>query len=171
MKNKKKNQRSYYIVSLFVVVLSLAVGYAIFAETLNISGTAQATGTFDVEFQTAAFVPGSSNNAGTPTATISGDKNTLTLGLVSLTKPGAKAVFSVTVRNVGNLPANLLSVDVTGTGDSDVVVTYPSWTTGVSIAPAGTYTFQISVEWLLTSENKPASVLNYTAALNYQQEL
>jgi hypothetical protein len=45
---KKNNDRRYFIASLFIVVLSLAVGYAVFAETLNISGTAQTTGTFDV---------------------------------------------------------------------------------------------------------------------------
>lgn len=49
MKNKK-NDKKYFIVSLFIVVLSLAIGYAIFAETINITGTAQTTGTFDVEF-------------------------------------------------------------------------------------------------------------------------
>lgn len=172
MKNKKKNQRSYFIVSLFIVVVSLAVGYAVFAETLNISGTAQATGNFDVEFFTAALdVPNTSGVTGTPTATISGDKNTLTLSQVDLQLPGSKATFDVTVKNVGNVAANLLSVDVVGTGDAEVVVTYPVWPTGVNLAANATYTFEIVVEWLSTSEDTPAGILTYTAALNYQQAL
>jgi hypothetical protein len=77
---KKNNDRRYFIASLFIVVLSLAVGYAVFAETLNISGTAQTTGNFDVEFFSATFVE-NGDELQEQAATISGDKNTLTLAV------------------------------------------------------------------------------------------
>ena len=48
MKNKKRN---YVIVVLVVLLLALAVGYAAFSDTLTISGTANAKGTFDMELQ------------------------------------------------------------------------------------------------------------------------
>ena len=47
---RKNNDRKYLIVSLFIVVLSLAVGYAVFAVILNIAGTSQTTGTLVVDF-------------------------------------------------------------------------------------------------------------------------
>lgn len=168
---KKKNNRNYFIVSLFIVVLSLAVGYAVFAETLSISGTAQATGDFDVEFFTAALDIPNSPGVGSPTATISGDKNTLTFSQVNLSAPSAKATFDVVVKNVGTIAADLISVDVVNPSDADVVITYPTWPTGVVVAPGATYAFEVTVEWLSTSENKPAGLFSFTADLNYQQSL
>ena len=50
MKNKKRN---YVIVVLVVLLLALAVGYAAFSDTLNITGTANAKGTFNMEFTSA----------------------------------------------------------------------------------------------------------------------
>jgi hypothetical protein len=163
---RKKNDRRYFIASLFIVVLSLAVGYAIFAETLNITGTAQTTGSFDVEFF-AASVTGEtlSTNA---SATISGDKNTLTLAAPDLQLPGATVTYSVTVKNVGNIDAELLSVDVVGGTDPDVPVTFPTWTTGVTLAANGEYQFNIVVEWDDLSETGDKDI-SYTVELNYQQ--
>jgi uncharacterized repeat protein (TIGR01451 family) len=164
---KKNNDRRYFIASLFIVVLSLAVGYAVFAETLNISGTAQTTGSFDVEFFSATFVE---NNGTTgASATISGDKNSLTLGVTSLSLPGDSVTYTVTVKNVGNIDAELLSVDVTGdVADIDVNVTFPTWTTGVTLGAGLTYQFDIVVEWDIDSVTGDKDIA-YTVALNYQQ--
>jgi hypothetical protein len=163
---RKKNDRRYFIASLFIVVLSLAVGYAIFAETLNITGTAQTTGSFDVEFFSATFVE--NDGATGASATISGDKNTLTLGVTSLAMPGDSVTYTITIKNVGNIDAELLSVDQTGGTDTDVTLDLPVWTTGVTLAAGDTYTFDVTVEWDIDSitGNKDIS---YTLDLNYQQ--
>ena len=44
---KKQN---IIVVGIIAFILTVAVGYALFSETLTISGTATAEGTFDVEF-------------------------------------------------------------------------------------------------------------------------
>jgi phage tail sheath gpL-like len=163
---KRKNDKKYMIVSLFIVVLSLAVGYAIFAETLNITGTAQTTGNFDVEFLSAT-VSGQTLSTGA-SAVISGDKNTLTLAAPDLQLPGASVTYTVTVRNVGNIGAELLSVDVVGGTDPDVPVTFPTWTTGVTLAANGDYQFDIVVEWDALSSTGSKDI-TYTVDLNYQQ--
>ena len=45
---KKQN---IIVVGIIAFILTVAVGYALFSETLTISGTATAEGTFDVEFR------------------------------------------------------------------------------------------------------------------------
>lgn len=173
---KGKKDRQYFIVSLFVVVLSLAVGYAVFAETINISGTAQTTGEFDIEFFTAEST-GQFNQASllnTNTAVISGDKNLLTLNVPSLERPTSWVEYDITVKNVGNIGATLDSVDVTGDTDPDIVVAYPAWTTGITLMPGATETFKIRVTWednsYVNGSDLEPQTLSFTVALNYEQD-
>ena len=44
------NNKKVFILMLIILLLILAVGYAVFSEILTISGTANAKGTFDLEF-------------------------------------------------------------------------------------------------------------------------
>lgn len=167
MKNKKKKQNSrvYVIISLFAVLFTMTIGYAIFSESLNIGGTAVTTGIFDVQFSATSIA---SSTGCTPTSTISTDKNGVTISVPDLGKPGANAVVSVTVKNTGNIDANLLSVNVTGNTNPNITVTYPTWTTGVVLAPNETYTFNITVAWALTSTVANTNIA-FTATLNYEQ--
>ena len=51
--SQTKSNKKYLILLLVVFLLALAIGYAAFSDTLTISGTANAKGTFDLEFQNA----------------------------------------------------------------------------------------------------------------------
>lgn len=164
-KRRKKTDRAYFIVSLAVIFISLVVGYAIFSETLNITGTAQTTGNFNVEFFGTSIT---SFSKCTPTSTLSGDKNTLTISIPDLTQPGATAKINVIVKNTGNIAATLLSVDVTGNTNTNVKVVYPTWTTGVNLAAGATYSFNIDVTWDMASTVGDVT-LPFSVALNYQQ--
>lgn len=164
-KKRKTNDRTYMIVSLAIVFISLVVGYAIFSETLNISGTAQTTGTFNVEFFSATPTVGA-------TATPSGDKNTLTISVPNLAQPSATETVSVVIKNTGNVGAKLMSVDLTGNTDPDIeIILTPAFTTGISIAAGGTYAFDITVTWKSASINNTPKTLNFSATLNYQQDV
>lgn len=173
---KKGNKdRQYFIVSLFIVVLALAVGYAVFAETINIAGTANTTGTFDIEFSAASAT--SQYEAGglvANTAVISGDKNLLTITVPDLQRPTSWVEYDITVTNVGSIGAELNSVDVTGANDPDIVVTYPTWSTGIVLAPGATETFKIKVEWAdgsyTNGSDTTSQELDFTVALNYTQD-
>ena len=46
----KKQKRNYLLVALIVILLAIAVGYAAFSANITISGTATASGTWDVKF-------------------------------------------------------------------------------------------------------------------------
>jgi len=165
---KRNNNRSYYIIALFAVVLSLGIGYALFSETLNITGTATTTGSFDLEFYSAT-VGTPTSYAGTPSATISGDKNTLTLAADTLTQPGAIVTYDVTIKNVSSLNAELTNVVITGNTDPDLTVTVtPSFATGTFVNAGASYNFSITVEWPIGSIEGNKTI-NYTVTLDYQQ--
>lgn len=161
------------IIGVIAFVLAVAVGYALFSETITINGTATAKGDFDVEFTT----------IGTPTcsgyskdctadnlAVIATDKNSITVTVDKLQYPGAYVTIPVTVTNVGSIPAVLKSITETGlTTDSTVKVSY----TGIAasdtpLAQNGTASFNVKVEWLSTSNTSSENV-TFSIALNYEQ--
>lgn len=120
MKNStKKSNQKYLIILLIVFLLALAIGYAAFSDTLTISGTANANGTFDLEFQNATVDSTVGCDAEGTTATISADKDTLNVVVKDLAYPGAGAKISVDIANVGTIPAKVLSVTPTNITGSD----------------------------------------------------
>ena len=164
---KRNGRRNYFIIALFLLVGLLGVGYALFAESLSITGTATSTGTFDIEFFTATVT--SSSNAGEPTATISGDKNTLTLVADTLLVPTANVLYTVEVKNVGNVSADLTDVLLTDDNDPDITVTLdPTLSTPLTIALNATHSFTIEVEWD-SGSGKGSKTVDYTVYLDYVQ--
>ena len=118
------NNKKILILMLILLLLILAVGYAVFSETLTISGTANAKGTFDLEFQNAEIVKNIGADREKTTAEISSDKNTLIVNVVDLAYPGAGVEFSVDIVNVGSIPAEVQAVTPTNvTGNDKIKVT------------------------------------------------
>ena len=115
------NNKKIFILILIVLLLILAVGYAVFSETLTISGTANAKGTFDLEFQNAEVVKNIGANAEETTAEISADKNTLIVNVADLAYPGAGVEFSVDIVNVGTMPAVVQAVTPNNITGSDKI--------------------------------------------------
>ncbi len=168
---KKQN---IIIIGVVAFVLAVAVGYAIFSETLTISGTATAEGNFDVQF-TSVGTPtcvGFSQTCDANTLTqISEDKNTLNITVNKLEYPGAYVEIPVTVTNVGSIPAILTTIEETGlTTDPSVKVSY----TGLNelknqqVAQNGTQNFKVKVEWDQDSEQSSSEV-QFSIKLNYKQ--
>lgn len=132
------------IIGVIAFVLAVAVGYALFSQTLTINGTATAKGSFDVVFQ--LDKEGSDNalaytatcNAGykycsegsydlaatdateataqkTAVAVLSDNNHTLTITVDKLTYPGATITVPFRVKNKGSIDAKLKSINQTGT--------------------------------------------------------
>lgn len=155
MKGSKKSSKKYFIILLIVLLLALTIGYAAFTNTLSISGTANANGTFDLEFQNANVDSAVGCDAVGTTATISADKDILNVAVKDLAYPGAGAQFSVDIVNVGNIPAKLLSVTPTNIKGSDnikisgldvISTSHPT------IDANGTCSVTFTVEWDADSE-------------------
>lgn len=168
-------KQSIAIIGVIAFVLAVAVGYALFSETLTVNGTATAQGTFDVEF-TSVGTPtcaGFSSTCDADTLTeITEDKNTLNVTVNKLEYPGAYVEIPVTVTNKGTIPAVLESIEETGlTTDPSIKVSY----TGLEelknqeVAQNGTQTFKIKVMWDQDS-NQNASDVSFSIRLNYKQK-
>ncbi len=169
MKNK-----SIIIISIMAFFIIISVGYALFNESLNVSGTATAEGTFDVEF-TSVSVPtcvGFSGNCSSDSLTyISSDKNTLTITVNKLEYPGAYVEIPITVTSKGSIPAVLKSITETGlTTDDAIKVSY----TGLSelknqkIEQNQTQSFKVKVMWDSNS-TKSSQNVQFSIKLNYEQ--
>lgn len=150
MKNSRKSNKKYLIVLLIVFILSLAIGYAAFTDVLKISGTANANGTFDLEFQNAKVVSTVGCDAAETKAEISADKDLLTVTVKDLAYPGAGAQFSVDIVNVGSLPAKVTKVTPVGLDGTDnikingldaITTSHPT------IDAKGTCSLSFNVEW------------------------
>ncbi len=168
---KKQN---IIIIGLIAVILTMAVGYALFSETININGTATAEGTFDVEF-TSVGTPTCIGFTGTCDAatltSISTDKNTLNITVNKLEFPGAYVEIPVTVTSKGTIPARLKSITETGLiTDETVKVSY----TGLDelknkkLEQNGTQSFNIKVMWDENS-NKSSENVSFSIKLDYEQ--
>ncbi|MBR2009490.1 MAG: hypothetical protein IJ936_05125 [Peptococcaceae bacterium] len=170
MKTKKRN---YLIIALIVLLLALAIGYAAFSDSLTISGTANAKGTFDMEFTSAKIDTETAKGIDTAnsSATISTDKNTVSVTIKDLAYPGAGTNVTVVAKNNGTVPAKLTGLTFDGIDDADIEVTFPD---GLAVdevlQPGGTCTITFSVKWKKTSELKTEKSLDFSAKLDYSQE-
>ncbi len=166
-------KQSIAIIGVIAFVLAVAVGYALFSETLTVTGTATATGDFDVEFTKVGTITkvGYTGAGDSEIAAISPDKNTLTVTVNKLDYPGAYVEIPVTITNKGSVSAKLKNIKETGlTADSRAIkVTY----TGVAasdtpIATNGTQEMNIKVEWDKTV-NTGSSDVTFQIQLEYEQ--
>ena len=154
MKRTNRGNKNAVIIVLIVLLLLLAVGYAAFSDILTISGTANAKGTFDLEFQNAEIVTLVGVNEEGTKAEISEDKNTLQVNVADLAYPGAGVEFSVDIVNVGSIPAQVNAVTPTNiTGSEHIKIEgLEAITTDHPIIEAGgKCNIHFTVEWPVTA--------------------
>lgn len=166
-------KQSIAIIGVIAFVLAVVVGYALFSDNLTVSGSATATGDFDVEFTSVGEITKVGYTAvdATEIAKISEDKNTLTVTVNKLDYPGAYVTIPVTITNKGSVSTKLKNINETGlTQDNRAIkVTY----TGVAasdtpIATNGTQEMNIKVEWDKTV-NTGSSDVTFQIQLEYEQ--
>lgn len=105
----RKTSKNLFIILLIILLLLLAVGYAVFSDTLTISGTANANGKFDLEFQNVRII----SFAGIEESNINTqivDGNRLNIKIDNLQYPGSGVEFSADIVNVGTIPAKVNEV-------------------------------------------------------------
>lgn len=143
---------------LFLVILLtgllMGVGYASFSDILNVSGTANAKGTFNLEFQNVGIVEGTANGINLQTTMeetkISEDGNTLTVSVMDIAFPGAGVDFTVDIVNKGTIPAKLKSVietNVRGIGLAKITGLDIIGKDRPTLEAGETYNLQFRVEW------------------------
>ena len=180
----KKSKKNFVAIVLIVLLLALAVGYAAFSQTLPISGTANASGNWDIKFVdgsetiTNSIVEGTTAN----TAEVAGDGKSMDV-TVNLATPGDGATVTVDITNAGNVDAVIKSFKVEGadfsTSDNvtykngPILVKVPTVSTGDELSTGATKTFTFSVEWdpsetdSLGADGKTA---DFTITFEYEQK-
>ncbi len=114
------NKGNKILVGVLAFVVVCFVGYALFSETITVTGTATASGSFDIGFECTEYgVVG--NTDATASCEISG-QNIITKS--ELKKPTDNAVYLVTLTNNGTIPAVLKTVNssnnIANDGDGDL---------------------------------------------------
>ena len=145
----KKQKRNFLLVALIVILLAIAVGYAAFSANITISGTATASGTWDVKFLSAS-VDTSSHG----TANVTGNKNDTLSVSVTLGYPGDGCTVTANIQNAGTVPAKLTGFTLTDDqgkefSNSEIEITTPTITTDGSevIAAGGTCPVTFGIKW------------------------
>ena len=115
--NRKK--RNIIIFSLIGILLCMAIGYAAFSETLNISGKSTITSSFDVKIKDiySTNVVGQAKDLETPN-----HDDTTANFKAGLFAPGDSITYDVTIRNNGTLSAVIKLLNYTTTASENINV-------------------------------------------------
>ncbi len=108
-----KNHKNAIIGGLLAIVFVMSVGYAAFATSLNINGSASISTTWDVHIKSINATSGASFNDATKTS-IGQDGLSANFG-VKLVSPGDTITYTIVVANAGSVDAKLdnIKFDVT----------------------------------------------------------
>ena len=172
--SKKKN---ILIGGLLAIVLVMAVGYAAFATTLNITGTASISSSWNVHFDTTKTSgSGVVSTSGTATGgTISyTDGQHATISSTDLVKPGDSATYTLTILNEGSLNATLGAITINGTGctasgltctstSGNIKFTVSNPSTTSLVATSGSATMTVTAEYV---NREVTSATNETASID-----
>lgn len=178
----KKTKRNYVIIALIIVLLSLAIGYAVLNDQLTISGTANVKGTFDLVFQNPEVLDETYSNAALRPVGASNAKIVVSPTVddqldvaVELAHPGAGQAFKVDIKNNSNVEAICTGLTF-NENDEDLEVYYPIAANGLNVdqtIPAGgSFELIFYVKWNANSTNTNADkTVNFTATFDYEQNV
>ena len=175
------------IIAVVALILAVSVGYALFNQTLTITGTAKANASFDVQFtevgdiksegytDTNAVEGEDAKAAKDRIASISADKHTLTISVDKLSYPGAYVTIPVTVQNKSSMPVKLKEIHQDGlTAENRAIkVTYDGpAASDTLIEKDGTQSMTIKVEWdkdITGTSNSVDETVQFSIRLDYEQ--
>lgn len=170
---KKKN---VLIAGLLAVIVFMSVGYAALAQVLTINGTANIDASWDVEITNIELL--SSTDAADHAGTSPSYTATSATFNVDLQKPGAVAIYNVTVENKGSIDAELESIlgldTANAAAPAEIVYTVNEVAAGDVLAAGDTQTVQVKVEWTKKADNTDViptvKAKTATITLNYVQD-
>ena len=169
MRDRKK--RNIIIGSLCCLLVFMGIGYAVLSQTLNISGTANMKGTWDIKITDISEASRTGKaDPGTPTISSSGVSATFE---ANLWMPGDSITYNITVKNNGNIDAALKELVPSVENGVQQVKFSNNAVQGKVLRQSESYTFQVSVvfdedatEILPDSKTNPPK---YTISLTFVQ--
>lgn len=168
MKDKTKDRKNALIIALVAVILFMSLGYAAFASSLNINGTAKTTGSWDVEFTNLSETLSSGAVAKTAAAYTA---TTVTFD-VELHAPGDYATYTATIENNGTIDAKLTSIIAPNLDGTDPIIYSLSGLAVNDVLEAGdstTVTIRIDYDSSITQPLEQAFNKALSVTLNFSQ--
>lgn len=179
---KKKDVRNVLMVALVFAIMVMAVGYAALAQRLTVNGKATIGDAkwkvriTDISFdETASNISTSASTQSLdPAEAAVGEGSTGAKFDVTLGAPGDKAVYNITVTNLGTIEAELKEITdlatVNAADPADIKFTVKAATDNAATLVAdATHKYTVTVEWLSTAEEVP-TVTEKTATINFDYE-
>ena len=154
------------IVGVLSLFLILIVGYAIFSESINVGGTASASGEFNIIFNSVGTIKEAGSSGAT--AEISGNKKSLTVNVPKLEYPSAYVEVPVVIKNMGSVTAKIIGIETVGLDTTDIKVTYSGIGQDERMAPNEERNMKIKVTWDSASTTIVDS-LTFSISINYEQ--
>ncbi len=114
---RKRDQRNILIGVLLIAIVVMSVGYAAFATTFTIGGTATIPNSWDVAITNISVT----NTTGNATSTTSTYTATTATFAANLTAPGDSIEYTITVANAGTTDAKLQQLVPVITGDAPAI--------------------------------------------------
>ena len=141
MRDRKK--RNIIIGSLCCLLIIMGIGYAVLSQTLNISGTANMRGTWDIKITDISEASRTGKaDPGTPTISTSGVSASFE---ANLWMPGDSITYNITVKNNGNIDAALKELVPSVENGVQQVKFSNNAVQGKVLRQSESYTFQVSV--------------------------
>ena len=141
MRDRKK--RNIIIGSLCCLLIIMGIGYAVLSQTLNISGTANMRGTWDIKITDISEASRTGKaDPGTPTISSSGVSASFE---ANLWMRGDSITYNITVKNNGNIDAALKELVPSVENGVQQVKFSNNAVQGKVLRQSESYTFQVSV--------------------------
>ena len=141
MRDRKK--RNIIIGALCCLLVFMGIGYAVLSQTLNISGTANMKGTWDIKITDISEASRTGKaDPGTPTISTSGVSASFE---ANLWMPGDSITYNITVKNNGNIDAALKELVPSVENGVQQVKFSNNAVQGKVLRQKESYTFQVSV--------------------------
>ena len=162
----KLSNQNKVIVGVLSLFLILIVGYAIFSESINVGGTASASGEFNIIFNSVGTIKEEGSSGAT--AEISSNKKSLTVNVPKLEYPSAYVEVPVVIKNMGSVTAKIIGIETVGLDTTDIKVTYSGIGQDERMAPNEERNMKIKVTWDSASTTIVDS-LTFSISINYEQ--
>ena len=171
MRERMKKKKNMIIGGLLALIFLLSIGYAAFATSLNISGTAN-TSSWIIKITN---IREKTHTGGADTVSTSFTDLSATFSS-TLTQPGDSVTYEVTVENMGNIDASLKKVTKTFTQNKYIDVTYSGLLEGQMLYKQGQAGSSAVMEVTVTFKDIEIESLtdtitsNITISLDFEQE-
>jgi len=139
-----KNKKNVIMITMCVLMLLMATGYAYFVTQLNINATGNITSEWNVYFSniTSGTIVGKASNSVTPS--VSGTTANIE---ANLELPGDSITYELTLSNVGTVDAIIDDINVEVTGSSAIIYSMDGIKIGDKLIAKENKTITIKIEY------------------------